>query len=86
MVASDDGARMTITGAQVAEARKLLSWTRPQVASELGISVSQVVSFEAGKSQLTVLQTSVLKRALEAAGVEFMASGGVPGLRMREPQ
>jgi transcriptional regulator with XRE-family HTH domain len=71
---------MTFTGVQVAEARALLGWTRPQIAAELGISVSQVVSFESGKSQLTVLQASVLKRVLERAGVEFTSEGA----RLRE--
>jgi transcriptional regulator with XRE-family HTH domain len=73
---------MTLTGAQVAEARAFLGWTRPQIAAELGISVSQVASFEAGKSQLTVLQTSVLKRVLERAGVEF--TNEPEGARLRK--
>jgi transcriptional regulator with XRE-family HTH domain len=62
---------LTLTGPQVRAARTLLGWTQPRIAGELGISVSQVVSFEAGRSQLSVLQTSVLKRVLERAGVEF---------------
>jgi transcriptional regulator with XRE-family HTH domain len=62
---------MTLTGAQVREARELLGWAQPQIAGELGISVSQIISIEAGKSQLTALQASVLKRVLERAGVEF---------------
>jgi transcriptional regulator with XRE-family HTH domain len=72
---------LTLTGAQVKSARSLLSWTQSRIAGELGISVSQVASFEAGKSQLTVLQTSVLKRVLEKAGVEFEDDGRV---RLRE--
>jgi transcriptional regulator with XRE-family HTH domain len=73
---------MTLTGAQVADARRLLGWTRPQVAGELGISVSQVASIEAGKSQFTVLQASVLKRVLERAGVEF--TNEPEGARLRK--
>jgi transcriptional regulator with XRE-family HTH domain len=84
MVASGDGATMTLTGAQVKEARKLLGWTQPRIAGELGIGVSQIASFEAGKSQLSVLQTSVLKRVLEAGGVEFIAEHGAAGVRLRK--
>jgi hypothetical protein len=40
---------MTIAGAQVKAARTLPGWTQPQIAGELGISVSQNVSFEAAK-------------------------------------
>jgi transcriptional regulator with XRE-family HTH domain len=75
---------MTLTGAQVAEARKLLGWTRPQIAAELGISVSQITSFEAGKSELSVLHASVLKRVFEKAGVAFDPVGHAT-LREGEP-
>jgi transcriptional regulator with XRE-family HTH domain len=81
MAASNDGAPMNLTGAQCKAARTLLNWTQPRIAGELGISVSQVASFEAGKSQLSVLQTSVLRRVLERAGVEFEDDGRV---RLRE--
>jgi transcriptional regulator with XRE-family HTH domain len=73
---------LTLAGAQLKAARSLLGWTQPRIAGELGISVSQIVSFEAGKSQLSVLQTSVLKRVLERAGVAFDDKGH--GVRMRE--
>jgi transcriptional regulator with XRE-family HTH domain len=63
--------------AQVAEARKLLGWTRAKIAAELGISVSQIASFELGNAELTVLQTSVLRRSLERAGVRFDARDSV---------
>jgi transcriptional regulator with XRE-family HTH domain len=68
---------MILTGAQVAGARALLGWTRPQIAAELGISVSRVASFEAGKSELAVFHGSVLKRVFEKAGVRFDGRGGV---------
>jgi transcriptional regulator with XRE-family HTH domain len=66
---------LTLTGAQLKAARSLLNWTQPRIAGKRGISVSQIANFEAGKSQLSVLQTSVLKRVLENAGVEFDAEG-----------
>jgi transcriptional regulator with XRE-family HTH domain len=68
---------MILTGAQLKAARTLLGWTQQRIAGELGISVSQIVSFEAGKSQLSVLQTSVLRRVREAAGIEFEDDGRV---------
>jgi hypothetical protein len=53
----------------------VLGGTQPKIAAELGISISQVASFEAGKPQLSVLQASVIKRDLEKAGIAFDAEG-----------
>jgi transcriptional regulator with XRE-family HTH domain len=68
---------MTITGAQVKAARTLLGWTQHRTADELRIRLSEFARLEAGKSQLTVFQMSVLKRVLERAGVAFEDDGRV---------
>jgi hypothetical protein len=68
---------MTFTGAQVRAARTLLGWPHHRVAGEIAISLSEFASFEAGKSWLSRVQTSVLNRVLTAAGVEFEDDGRV---------
>src|ERR1700722_14504709 len=68
---------LTMTGEQVRAARALLKWPQNRLAADLGLSQSEIASFEVGKSQLSVLQTTVLKRAFEAAGIEFDRKGGV---------
>jgi transcriptional regulator with XRE-family HTH domain len=72
---------MTLTGAQLKAARELLGWPQHRVAAELGVSQSAIARFELGKGRLSALQTSVLKRAFEAAGVEF-TNGGEPGVKL----
>jgi transcriptional regulator with XRE-family HTH domain len=72
---------VTLTGAQVRAARTLLDWPQHRMADELRVRLSEYAGFEAGKSQLSVLQTSVLKRVLEQAGVGFEDNGRV---RLRE--
>jgi len=55
------------------------------MAGEIGISLSEFASFEAGRSQLSRLQSSVLKSTLEAAGVIFLEENGEgPGVSMRK--
>jgi DNA-binding XRE family transcriptional regulator len=71
-----------ITGAQVRAARKLLSWSHVMLALEAGVDQSTVTNFETGKSRPSVLSVSIIRRTLEAAGVEF-TDGGQPGVKMR---
>jgi len=68
---------MTLTGAQVREARKLLGWTLTSLASPSGVDSKHLDAFERGKRRRSVLDLSVLQRVLEAAGVEFIAERGV---------
>jgi transcriptional regulator with XRE-family HTH domain len=72
---------MTLTGAQAKAARQLLSWPQYRLAAELGVSQTEIARFELGKRRLSALQTSVLKRALEAAGIEF-TNGDQPGVKL----
>jgi transcriptional regulator with XRE-family HTH domain len=72
---------MTITGEQVKAARALLKWPQHRLAAEIGVSQSEINSFESGRTRLSVLQASVLKRILETVGVEF--ADGAPGARLK---
>jgi transcriptional regulator with XRE-family HTH domain len=71
-----------ITGEQVKFARKLLGWSQMALALEAGASQRTVMRFERGESRAKGLTISAIRRALEAAGVEFMDDMR-PGGRMK---
>jgi len=73
---------MSIIGEQVKEGRKLLGWKRTVLARAAGVSQSTVYTFERGTIQPSGWVLTVLRTALEAAGVEF-TNGGQPGVRMK---
>ena len=76
---------MSITAAQVAEARRLLNWSRPQLASRVGLSADAIVLFENGDGQLSFFDASVIVGTLESAGVVFVEQNGEgPGVRLRK--
>ena len=68
-----------MTPAQCRNARDLLEWTAADLARAAGVSVFTVRNFEAGKIAGTRLAPKLLKRALEGAGVRFIASNGGEG-------
>jgi transcriptional regulator with XRE-family HTH domain len=77
---------MTITAAQVKEARELLDLTTPALAKQSGIDARHLEGFERGKRRLSVLDLSVVQRVFEAAGVRFIAEqGGGARVRLRNP-
>jgi transcriptional regulator with XRE-family HTH domain len=74
---------MTITGAQVTEARRLLGWTCNRLAGASGLSPAIISNLEAGKRVATALRLSSIGCALEEFGVEFIAeNGGGAGVRL----
>lgn len=62
-----------MTPAQCLAARTLLNWTHADLARAAGVSVITVRSFEAGKVTGGRLAPTLMKRALEGAGVRFSA-------------
>jgi hypothetical protein len=77
--------QMIITPAQVREARKLLGWIVPGLAAQCAIDPKDLEAFEREKRRMSVLDLSVIQRALERAGVEFIAeNGGGAGVRLRK--
>jgi transcriptional regulator with XRE-family HTH domain len=75
---------MAITPAQSRAARALLDMTQSSLALASEVSLRTIVNFEAGRAQLIPATISALQRALEDAGIEFIASnGGGPGVRLR---
>ena len=76
-----------ITPAQCRAARALLDWSQQQLAEAARVGVVTVRQFEAGASQPRNSTVDVVIRALEAAGVEFIAeNGGGAGVRLAKPQ
>lgn len=63
-----------MTPAQCQQARTLLDWTPADLARAAGVSVITVRSFEAGKLVGGRLAPTLMKRALEGAGIRFSAA------------
>lgn len=79
-----------ITGRQLAAARTLTGLTQAEVAARSNLSVPTLKRMEASEGQVAGMQNNVdaVIRALEAAGVTFLAAGettdGGPGVRLRK--
>jgi transcriptional regulator with XRE-family HTH domain len=76
-----------ITAAQSRAARAFLNWSQPDLATAAGTSVSTIRDFETGKRVPILNNLNALQRALEDAGIVFLAEGEVPqggaGVRLR---
>ena len=75
-----------ITSAQCRAARGLVGWSQQQLANKAGIGTVAVHQLENGTSQPRRATLDVVRRAFEAAGVEFIdENGGGAGVRLRKP-
>jgi transcriptional regulator with XRE-family HTH domain len=54
----------------------LLDWTQVKLAEAAGLSLSTVVKFERSGRAVAGGAVPIMKRALESAGVEFIAENG----------
>jgi predicted transcriptional regulator len=74
-----------ITSAQCRAARGLLAWSQQDLARESGVGTVAIHQLEHGTSQPRRATLDVIKRAFEAAGIEFIdENGGGPGVRLRK--
>jgi transcriptional regulator with XRE-family HTH domain len=74
-----------ITPAQCRAARGLLDWTQQMLADRAGVGIVTVRQVEAGMSEPRKATLEVIRRALEAGGVEFIEeNGGGPGVRLHK--
>jgi transcriptional regulator with XRE-family HTH domain len=75
---------MSITPGQCKAARELLGWQQSELAYDMGVSQTDISLFETGKGRLAAGYKMSIRRAMEFAGVEFLAHGGAPAVRLRE--
>ena len=64
-----------------------MDWSQAQLAEKAAVGVVTVRLFEAGAHTPRRATVEVIKRAFDAAGVEFIdENGGGPGVRLRKRQ
>ena len=82
-------ASRALISAQIRAARSLIRWTADELAaaSALGVATIRRAEVKESETSLTTANDLAIRRALEAAGVEFIdENGGGPGVRLRKRQ
>jgi transcriptional regulator with XRE-family HTH domain len=76
-----------ITGRQLKAARALAGWEQTDLAEKSGVAISTIRRMESfdGEVGSRTSTLSLVKRALERAGIEFLDDDR-PGVRMRAVQ
>ena len=77
-----------LSSAQIRAARALIRWSAVDLANASSVGVTTVRRAELTESEtaMTSANDLAVRRALEAAGVEFIpANGGGPGVRLKKP-
>jgi hypothetical protein len=78
---------VALSSAQIRAARALLRWSAQDLAraSALGVNTIRRAEIAEHEISLTAANHLAVRRALEAAGVEFIdENGGGPGVRLRQ--
>ena len=78
-----------LISAQIKAARSLIRWTAEDLAEASALSVATIRRAELKEieTSLTAANDLAIRRAFEAAGVEFIdENGGGPGVRLRKRQ
>ena len=76
-----------LTSAQIRAARALVRWRAQDLARECSVGVATIRRAELtdAETSMTAANDLAVRRALEAAGVEFIdENGGGPGVRLRK--
>jgi transcriptional regulator with XRE-family HTH domain len=74
-----------ITPAQSRAARGLVDWSQTELAAQSNLSESTIRDFEKGRRVPSANNLAAVRRALESAGVIFVAENGDgPGVRLRK--
>src|ERR1700730_11151666 len=79
--------KLSITSEQVRAARALLRWEQRDLAEASGVSLPTVKRLETQPGELAAQERTIveLRKALEIAGIEFIAeNGGGAGVRLRK--
>jgi transcriptional regulator with XRE-family HTH domain len=73
-----------ISDRQCRAARALLDWSQQELADRAGVGIVTLRQLEAGVHEPRRSTLDVVRRALEAGGVEFIdENGGGAGVRLR---
>jgi len=78
-----------LTSAQLRAARALVRWSAEDLAHHSAVGVTTIRRAELTESETsrTAANNQAVRRALEAAGVEFIDENGAgPGVRLRKRQ
>jgi transcriptional regulator with XRE-family HTH domain len=70
-----------MTPDQSRAARGLLDWSQAELAARSNLSESTVRDFEKGRRVPSINNLAAIRRAIEAAGVEFI-DGDQPGVKL----
>jgi ribosome-binding protein aMBF1 (putative translation factor) len=79
----------SVAGFQIRAARAVLGWSAEDLARESSVSLRTIRRAEVSEvhMNMTVANEQAVRRALEAAGVEFIDENGAgPGVRLRKRQ
>ena len=79
--------KQILSSAQIWAARALLRWSAADLAKESALGANTIRRAEVAEdgTSLTAANDLAVRRALEAAGVEFIdENGGGPGVRLRK--
>jgi len=79
--------RRPLTSGQIRAARAFLRWRAEDLAQASSVGVATIRRAELADSEtsMTMPNDLALRRALEAAGIEFIDdNGGGPGVRLRK--
>jgi len=78
--------RISLTSAQIRAARALIRWNAEDLArhSAVGVTTIRRAELTETETSMTAANDQAVRRALEAAGVEFIdENGGGPGVRLQ---
>jgi len=76
----------TLTSEQSRAARALLNWPQVRLGAKSGFSEGTIRDFESNRRSYGPEKTSLIRQALEAAGVEFFVDDmGTPKVRLGAP-
>ena len=76
-----------LTSRQIRAARGLLRWSAEDLAREAALGLATIRRAEGAENEtsMTMANDLAVRRAFEAAGVEFIdENGGGPGVRLRK--
>jgi hypothetical protein len=79
--------RTSLTSAQLRAGRALIRWSAEDLAraSAVGLTTIRRAELTDSETSMTAANDLAVRRALEAAGVEFIdENGGGPGVRLRK--